>query len=360
MASTRTNYGMGQYRYTRTFDYITKYLDTSTEVDRNKKKYCSINLDQTTSEVSSKQYQGILVKLPELGENKVPLVQYKKNYYMSITVPQDRTYEIVLDLKLMYLDNFNENDTIWIKDFQQIRRVIIPPTPDDDDLYSQVLLYEDLNNQVRAGIVNTTQIPIPSQVYKDSGDNGLARYRYYDEDGLWHTIVNHSNEASILQDWKMSENKDCTVTFDLVFSPKYILDSGYNYLLIDIVQSTTTAVNIQHVNDMGVTYYGVAMDINYVNVQLYTVNELINPVNSLKSQIVSGTEDLNHIAVWGHPELILAVNGEEIRIGQSGFYELKDFNISSLGVVVKNPEYDRFIIDYEYKTVVTTNSQEGE
>jgi hypothetical protein len=66
---------------------------------------------------------------------------------------------------------------------------------------------------------------------------------------------------------------------------------------------------------------------------------------------ITGVNALTHIGVWGHPEQILAINGEEIRIGQSGFYELNDFTITQLGVIVNDPIKDRFTIDYEYKLI---------
>lgn len=44
---------------------------------------------------------------------------------------------------------------------------------------------------------------------------------------------------------------------------------------------------------------------------------------------------------------MLAINGEEIKIGQTNFYELNDFTIKSLGVVAKDVN-DRFTIDYQY------------
>ena len=59
---------------------------------------------------------------------------------------------------------------------------------------------------------------------------------------------------------------------------------------------------------------------------------------------------LNHIGVWGHPEMYLAINGEQIQIGKTGLYELDDFEITNLGVVVQDFAIDRFTIDYEFKT----------
>lgn len=48
--------------------------------------------------------------------------------------------------------------------------------------------------------------------------------------------------------------------------------------------------------------------------------------------------------------MYLAINGEQIQIGKNGFYELDDFNITNLGIVVKDENIDRFSIDYEFAT----------
>ena len=45
---------------------------------------------------------------------------------------------------------------------------------------------------------------------------------------------------------------------------------------------------------------------------------------------------------------MLAINGEEIHIGQSGFYEINDYTITSFGVAAKDND-DKFIIDYQYE-----------
>jgi hypothetical protein len=48
--------------------------------------------------------------------------------------------------------------------------------------------------------------------------------------------------------------------------------------------------------------------------------------------------------------MYLAINGEQIQIGKTGFYELDNFNITSLGVIVKDSNIDRFSIDYEFES----------
>ena len=44
---------------------------------------------------------------------------------------------------------------------------------------------------------------------------------------------------------------------------------------------------------------------------------------------------------------MMAINGEEIKIGPSGFYELSEVPVSSLGVVARDFN-DSFTVDYEF------------
>jgi hypothetical protein len=44
---------------------------------------------------------------------------------------------------------------------------------------------------------------------------------------------------------------------------------------------------------------------------------------------------------------MMAINGEEVQIGSSGYYELNEFNVNSLCVVADGPK-DTFVLDYQY------------
>jgi hypothetical protein len=46
---------------------------------------------------------------------------------------------------------------------------------------------------------------------------------------------------------------------------------------------------------------------------------------------------------------MMAINGEEIKVGPSGYYELNDFEITSLGIACMDSN-DKFTIDYQYET----------
>lgn len=45
---------------------------------------------------------------------------------------------------------------------------------------------------------------------------------------------------------------------------------------------------------------------------------------------------------------MMAINGEEIQIGSSGYYELNDFPIESFAVVADGRK-DTFTVDFQYK-----------
>lgn len=359
MPRTTISYGMGQYRYNKDYNYIQKH-----DIPRENYKY--------SSEYYTSDYQDVVVKLPsDAGSANgvaTPLVQYGRTFYMRLTVPQSNQFTTTLNLKLCPGD-VNQSGAIDPTRFQSIKTLIIPPTPENDNTYSNVILYAVPNSnpeQVKVQLWdeyhdysqnngNPTSYKA-SDLYLVSTDQGQEQYRYCTQSA---TILNDSNSVlmddkkaiSILpQTWKMRDTAQSTVTFDFVFSPKYNLAEGYSYLLLEIDRSDAYHRTIQYI-DNNQSYYGTKLNIEDIAIDLYYVPNLLQYAESGNSQIQSGTTSLTHIGVWGHPEQLLAINGEEIRIGQSGFYELNDFTINQLGVIVYDKNKDRFTIDYEYKII---------
>jgi hypothetical protein len=61
------------------------------------------------------------------------------------------------------------------------------------------------------------------------------------------------------------------------------------------------------------------------------------------------------MGIQGPTGLLFSMNGEEIRIGKSGIYEVQDFPIENLGFVIKDTSpvpyqdgKDFFIMDFQY------------
>ena len=64
---------------------------------------------------------------------------------------------------------------------------------------------------------------------------------------------------------------------------------------------------------------------------------------------LSGLNKVKNIGVWGRSEQIMAINGEEIRIGPSGYYELKDYEYIESLCVANIDSDDKYIIDAQYE-----------
>ena len=91
----------------------------------------------------------------------------------------------------------------------------------------------------------------------------------------------------------------------------------------------------------------------------YTVHEGEDQINGRKTfdkvesfgtvinKINSSITPLAKIGIQGPPSLLMCINGEQIRIGKSGIYEINNsIPITFVGFIPKENDY--FIVDYEY------------
>ena len=58
--------------------------------------------------------------------------------------------------------------------------------------------------------------------------------------------------------------------------------------------------------------------------------------------------NVQSIGVWGRSEQIMAINGQEVKIGPSGYFELKDFDIESLHIA-NTEKTDKYTVDVQYQ-----------
>ena len=123
--------------------------------------------------------------------------------------------------------------------------------------------------------------------------------------------------------------------FEVTFTP----NATYNQILWELQR---TALDYQ-------LDYGRLMNITINN---YT--RLINIISTLK-QTYSNMTYLTKIGIQGPPSLLMCINGEQIRIGKSGIYEINNdiIKITSISFVPKQAtltsnEVDYFIMDFEY------------
>lgn len=151
--------------------------------------------------------------------------------------------------------------------------------------------------------------------------------------------LQNSTDSQTIEDYTVPAGTGST-TFDIVFTP----NSTYNLIVFVLARTTedyNVIENLQHGRIMDIT-------VNENNIYLMT-----NIIDTLASTY--GLTELIRIGVQGPTGLMMSINGEQIKVGKTGIYELNDVNIkiTYLGFALKEnvlniDGYDNFILDFEY------------
>lgn len=132
-----------------------------------------------------------------------------------------------------------------------------------------------------------------------------------------------------------------SVVFEIIFNP----NSSYNQIVFELKRLT-----LDFYIDNGDNTSGRIMDI-----KILRFSRIINVVSDYLSKNYAGLKALKKIGIQGPPGLLFCMDGEEIRIGKSGIYELynKDITISYIGFIINDSLFtqggkDFFIMDFKY------------
>ena len=328
-------YGMGQIRYTNNSQYMTD-LNFSPH-------YIITNPDETIQKDSGKHYRDVVF----YSDDGLKTFSTTQAYYFRIGIPRNLSYDLIFDLKLLKgrmnggvfeIENRNE--------YQEVKRFVV--TKDETNVLgsSRVLIYprggQDKDGDVLVAIANDTweteENIQDGEVYYIAANNEY-RIRNIRNSLQQDTVITLKNDIILNQIWKQEQSSEI-VYFDFVFSSK-VSDANFNCLLLQL-QRNEYDNDIQWTDDNGNSYDGIRAEIDSSNVECYEMINLIKTLDNINT--------LNNIGVWAHPNMVMAINGEEIRVGQSGYYELNDFDITQLGMAARTGNtYDRFSIDYQYK-----------
>lgn len=268
-----------------------------------------------------------------------------KDYYFKIAVPQDMNYDMSFNLKLIKVEN---NSTIA---YQFLKNITIPRGGSGNNVY-QVALYEyeeDGEEKVSAMIpleyvADATNI-IPNAIYYRSQDKTF----WLGQSATSYRQTDRVNEISVTAAWKNEQTENYGV-FDITFRP---VEDSFASILLEMVR-TAEDYSIQRLVD-GVMEFGRKVDIAKLkqgnNVELYEIIDLVQSINRDGS--------LSRIGIWSHPGLVMIINGEEIKVGPSGYYEQDVLPVTSLGIVAKGYE-DNWTLDYTYDTAALSVSEGGQ
>lgn len=272
-----------------------------------------------------------------------------QDYYLGIKIPQDMNYDMTFTIKMIKRDQETEV-------FQFLKRVTVERGGTGNHVYN-VVLYEtrtldfvEEKPGIDGEVENIPHYKVAAMIpleYKEGQKNERDFLYYKKEEGkaieyylgngdTTYTRTTNFNDIAISASW-MEDAANTYGYFELIFRP---VEADFSQILIEMVR-TAEDYNIQRYNpETNTTEYGRKIPLEKMSFELYELKNLVNEIGVDIS--------LSKIGVWSHPELMMAVNGEEIRVGPSGYYELDVLPIQSLGVVGRGSK-DNFTIDYQYK-----------
>lgn len=367
MAET-IKYGMGQLRYVASSEEYMKDLFFEYRPIRTK----IINAaggtsgeDQDESNVTTEYYQDICLK-KESSEtfNFVPGTPY----LLRLNIPKDSSYPCNYYIKLISNDAIqNEQISANFENFQMIKWVTIPYQIGSGDSTRVILFpvdsegFPDGNGtDLRVAIVKELERVISDNLYIFADDvlydNGY--YFLYSPNSNqssilgWEEIPARTSENGFIEIlnknvtlmdhiWKDEANKENDfVGFNIIFTPR-TADISFGQILIQMVRNNYD----KDIYSESLGVFGRRLN----HAQWVSSPEMAPKVFEL-TNVLDGLDidSFTNIGIYSHPNLLMAINGEEIRIGQSGYYELNDFEITSFAIAAENSK-DNFTLDYQYR-----------
>lgn len=307
------NTSIGQYRFKGAGTCVTSVASS--------KSYKPISMTGDTTSADNTSFQDVRINTTS------PLAR-DEDYYLRVKIPQDMNYNLTFNIKLTKQEQQGGSE-----EFQFLKQITIPRGGGSANAYT-VVLYETASGVVKSAIPKTYQAGV--QNVKDNIYYDAATKKYYLGNGnTTYTQTEKYNDIVLTASW-VHEAGQYFGYAEMVFRP---VEDNFSEITIEMVR-TAEDYNIQGVSDSGSTIYGRYVPLDDFDYTLYSLSNLVTEMRPNNS--------LDRVGVWSHPGLLMAVNGEEIRVGKSGLWEVDGIlPIKSLGIVAVDYK-DNFSIDYSY------------
>lgn len=329
-------YGMGQFRYSSSETICSKDTD-----------WAGGHFFKGNTTMGYKDYR--IMKT----SNGNPSPIGSDIYLLHCKIARNSTYDMIFDLKLCGTTNGITNG----QDFQNIKRFTVGKDALGGNSIVPVMLFEnysasDDTNPTRVAMIANYDKPFGkgttigsdwdhSKIYRGIINGEEIYYYYSGSTNDWIEIHNY-NLQFISESWKQNNSTDKYAYFDFIIKDNLLNSSSstntHNTIVFEMVRQDWDS-DIVNKNDEEDDFFGLVANIEW---EIYKLTNILNIID-----LPIGTS-LSTIGVWGRPDLIMAINGEEIRIGPSGYYELTDFDIKSFCVAATSDK-DRFTLDYQYQ-----------
>lgn len=322
MAKQKTTYGIGQYRFTNSADYV-EVLGVNEDGITYTAPPGSTAGDMDAS------YRDIKVPLAHgTGGTKVKF-ETNRDYHLFIQIPRDIGFDHTVKI---YLGQTTQEANNII---QPIRKIYVPAAPAMDGTSSPlhyVAIYAQDNGNVPGDTVYGPVEISESDIIKQDGVATKITVQGQETKYFNYSILNES--------WRVQPSDNQYVTADIIFRP--LLDNfDCLYIVLD-----RTSDDYRIINPDGSIGHKININNGFI-CQLHILKPIMgSPSGTCFPPIVYNT--LTRIGVWSRPGLMMAINGEEISVGQSGYYELDAIPITSISIFAQDFARDNFSIDYQY------------
>ncbi len=329
--------------YTRT--YLDYQVDTSTEDDGVATGFADlvIKLNPNNPNVGD-QYDS--------GVPRPTTFDRDTDYYAYIELPQDINYEMIFDIKLIKVDAASS-----VESYQYLKTFTVPRSTTAESSTAHTVALFALDPSKSGGSVKAM---IPLEVEGQlTADNVKKQYGSIAAETLYKRknvnqyavgvksgssvnlqLTDKVNATILTESW-ITEYSSARKAIEIVFRP---VTNGFNMIKIQMRRTTQDQITTKEVtfaDGSTETCQGRVVDLGEVQYKLFQLKDLVPTATS------DDDTTLDRIGVWSHPGFLMAVNGEEIRVGSSGFYELDVLEITSLGFVAQGYE-DNWTLDYEF------------
>lgn len=121
------------------------------------------------------------------------------------------------------------------------------------------------------------------------------------------------------------------------------IPSGTDYHPIELIISPNASYNF-------IVFELQRKSSDYQQPRVLTVRDTIKlyNINNIRTSL-GGVDKIKKLGIQGAPGFLMCINGEEIRVGKSGIYELLDgVYVTFIGFIIDPTSKEQFIMDYQY------------
>ena len=257
------------------------------------------------------------------------------DYYIKMDLPQNVNYDFSFNIRLCKRDEAGKESYQYLKTFT------VPKGSSVSNSHTVALYATDPTSDTSAV---KAMIPIEVDDFPSTGAIAGSLYKKRNSSAFALGLANGSTEATtkvnaaiMTESWKQ-EISGVRKSVEVVFRPVVDGMASLKLQMVRTTQDSSIRSNITDASGNVSTVEGRAIQLTDVSYKLYQLNNLLPAALS----------SFSRIGVWSHSGLLMAVNGEEIRVGASGYYELAVLPVTSLAIVAQGYQ-DNWTLDYEYE-----------